>query len=146
MTPAARSRTAGVVRSCTLTAAMLVAASACVSMPPECELEVTATAYNSHRSQTNRQPKITAWGDRLEPGIRAIAVSRDLIRRGLRHKKRVRIDGLPGEYVVLDKMARRWTKRIDIYMGDDLTAAREWGRRRVTIRWVDDRPDEQPCE
>ena len=101
----------------------------------ERSLEVVATAYNSLPGQTNDQPNIAAWGDRLEPGMKAIAVSRDLIPLGLGHRAVVRISGLPGEYVVLDKMAKRWTHKIDIYMGEDVEAARRWGRRKVRIEW-----------
>jgi len=96
---------------------------------------VTATAYNSVRAQTDGNPSIAAWGDRLQPGMRAIAVSHDLIRLGLTRGVYVRIDGLPGEWVVLDRMHSRWRKRIDIYMGVDVRAARRWGRRQVQIRW-----------
>lgn len=100
------------------------------------ELEVTATAYNSLPSQTTAvDPDIAAWGDRLEPGMKALAVSRDLLDLGLTRGTVVRIEGLPGRWRVLDKMNRRWTRRIDIYMGLDVAAAREWGRREVTIRW-----------
>jgi 3D (Asp-Asp-Asp) domain-containing protein len=98
-------------------------------------LEVTATAYNSLKSQGQGDPTIAAWGDVLKPGMKVIAVSRDLIPRGLRHGTVVKIDGLPGSYRVLDKLARRWKKRIDVYMGEDVAAARKWGKRRVTIRW-----------
>jgi len=98
-------------------------------------LVVTATAYNSVPRQTRGNPSIAAWGDRLKPGMKAIAVSRDLLKLGLRHGTRVRIEGLSGEYVVLDKMARRWTRKIDIYMGNDVKAARRWGRRKVRISW-----------
>lgn len=42
-------------------------------------LRVTATAYNSHSSQTDSTPNIAAWGDRLRPGMKAIAISRDLL-------------------------------------------------------------------
>ena len=104
----------------------------------ERSLVVTATAYNSVVEQTNANPTLTAWGDRLRPGMKVIAVSRDLIAMGLTHGRRVRIDGLPGEYVVRDKMAKRWTKKIDLYMGEDVKAARKWGRRPVTIRWAQD--------
>lgn len=105
------------------------------AVPNEQLLEVTATAYNSFKNQTNSQPWIGAWGDRLDPKVQSIAVSRDLIRMGLTRGARVRIDGLAGEFVVLDKMAKRWTHKIDIYMGQDLTAAKQWGRRSVRIRW-----------
>ncbi len=70
--------------------------------------------------------------------MQAIAVSRDLLALGLDAGTRVRIDGLPGQYIVRDKMARRWEKRIDIYMGEDIEAAREWGVREVTIHWRED--------
>ncbi len=98
-------------------------------------LEVTATAYNSLPGQTHGDPTLTAWGDRLEPGMKSIAVSRDLIELGLGHGVEVEIGGLPGVYTVRDKMARRWRRKIDIYMGEDVEAARRWGRRQVEIRW-----------
>jgi 3D (Asp-Asp-Asp) domain-containing protein len=47
----------------------------------------------------------------------------------------VKIEGLPGTYVVLDKMNKRWEKKIDIYMGNDKEAAIQWGKRKVTITW-----------
>jgi len=114
---------------------VLVALSHCVHAD-ERTLVVEASAYNSLQSQTNEQPNLTAWGDRLQPGMKAVAVSRDLIDLGLGHDAVVRIDGLPGEYRVMDKMARRWKKKIDIYMGEDVEAARDWGVREVVIRWT----------
>ena len=101
----------------------------------EQSIVVTATAYNSVPEQTDDQPEVTAWGDRLAPGMKVIAVSRDLILLGLNHRAAVSIEGLPGEYLVLDKMHARWEKRIDIYMGQDIDAARAWGARQVRIRW-----------
>jgi 3D (Asp-Asp-Asp) domain-containing protein len=99
-------------------------------------LKVTATAYNSLPAQTDSTPDIAAWGDRLRPGMKAIAVSRDLLNQyGLSRGDKVRIKGLEGEYVVLDKMNKRWRKKIDIYMGKDRRAAKHWGRRNVTIEW-----------
>lgn len=98
-------------------------------------MEVTATAYNSLAYQTSGNPSIAAWGDTLIPGMKAIAVSRDLIDSGLVHGTKVKIDTLPGLYTVLDKMNRRWTKKIDIYMSDSVQKAREWGKRTVTISW-----------
>ena len=99
-------------------------------------LVVTATAYNSLPGQTSGDPAVAAWGDRLEPGMQVIAVSRDLVEMGLDRGTVVRIDGLPGRYRVLDKTAARWTRRIDIYMGVDREAALAWGKREVRIRWV----------
>jgi 3D (Asp-Asp-Asp) domain-containing protein len=96
---------------------------------------VTATAYNSVEHQTDDTPTLTAWGYELTPGMKVIAVSHDLIKRGLAHGAWVLIEGFPGVFRVLDKMAARWSNRIDIYMGRDITAARKWGRRRVRIWW-----------
>lgn len=104
----------------------------------ERSLVVTASAYNSTPRQTAHDPFVGAWGDRLEPGMRAIAVSRDLVEMGLRRGTRVRIEGLDGEYRVLDKMAKRWRRKIDIYMGVDRKAARKWGVRKVRITWSAD--------
>ena len=99
-------------------------------------LRVTATAYTSHVDQTDSTPNIAAWGDRLKPGMKSIAVSRDLLTvYGLKHRQKVRIKGLDGEFVVLDKMNKRWRKKIDIYMGMNKRNAFKWGRRKVEIQW-----------
>ena len=99
-------------------------------------LRVTATAYTSHVGQTDSTPNVAAWGDRLRPGMKAIAVSRDLLKvYGLKRGQKVRIKGLKGEYIVLDKMNKRWRKKIDIYMGMNKRKAFKWGRRKVDIMW-----------
>jgi len=100
------------------------------------QMTVTATAYTSHVNQTDSTPNIAAWGDRLKPGMKVIAVSRDMLNKyGLKHRSKVRIKGLKGEYLVLDKMNKRWKKKIDIYMGKDLKKAFKWGRRKVELQW-----------
>lgn len=109
---------------------------ACATSPATSSLVVTATAYNSLHGQTNGDPNVAAWGDELEPGMKAIAISKDLLDAGLTRGTKVKIEGLPGEYVVLDRMPSRWEKRIDIYMGDDVRAARHWGVREVRIHWT----------
>ena len=98
-------------------------------------MEVTATAYNSLAYQTSSNPHITAFGDSLKPGLRYIAVSRDLLKKGLSHNALVKVEGLEGVYLVKDKMNRRWRNRIDIYMGTDVKVARAWGRRKVNISY-----------
>lgn len=119
-----------------LLAALALFATACATLgPPGSELVVTATAYNSLPDQTDGHPALAAWGDRLRPGMRAVAVSPDLVARGLERGARVRIEGLRGEYTVLDRMPGRWARRIDIYMGADQRAAQAWGKRRVRIHW-----------
>ena len=99
------------------------------------KLQVTATAYNSLPEQTNADPRVTAWGDNLKPGMKAIAVSRDLIPLGLEHNTKVKIEGLQGTYKVLDKMNARWSKKIDIYMGLNKDKAKAWGSQQVVIYW-----------
>ncbi len=98
-------------------------------------LKVTATAYNSLPAQTQGDPTLTAWGQKLVPGMKAVAVSRDLLSMGLTRGVKVKIKGLSGTYTVMDKLNKRWKRRIDIYMGTDEKAARQWGKREVTIRW-----------
>jgi 3D (Asp-Asp-Asp) domain-containing protein len=95
--------------------------------------EVTVSAYNSVAWQTDGDPNITAWGDTLRPGMKAIAVSRDLLKQGFGHNTMVRIDTFPDTFYVKDKMHRRWKKRIDLYMGNDVQAARDWGRKKLMI-------------
>ncbi|ACS81260.1 3D domain-containing protein [Maridesulfovibrio salexigens] len=113
--------------------AALFLVSGCLGEEKTVTMKVASTAYTSHVSQTSSTPFIGAWGDDLKPGMKAIAVSRDLIPKGLGRNTKVKIEGLSGEYVVKDKMNKRWTDKIDIYMGLDTKAAKEWGKREVTI-------------
>jgi len=100
------------------------------------KLRVTATAYTSHAAQTDSTPFLAAWNNRIRPGMKIIAVSRDMLTRyGMRNGTKVRIAGLPGYYRVRDKMNKRYRKRIDIYMGLDRRKALRWGRRSVVIYW-----------
>ncbi len=98
-------------------------------------LTVTVTAYNSLAYQTSANPNITAWGDSLLPGMKCIAVSRDLISRGLKHKTPVKIEGFDGIFIVNDKMNKRWKNRIDIYMDNDVKKAKKWGKRKLKISY-----------
>ena len=98
------------------------------------KLRVTATAYSSHKGQTDSTPFLAAWNNRIRPGMKIIAVSRDLLTTyGLRNGSKVRIGGLSGLYTVRDKMNKRYKKRIDIYMGTNRRKALRWGRRSVVI-------------
>lgn len=99
-------------------------------------VNVTASAYNSLSSQGKGNPKITAWGDTLKKGMKVIAVSPDLLRKGLNYNTPVRIDGLGGIYFVKDKMHLRWQNKIDIYMGEDVKMAKKWGRKKVRIQYL----------
>ncbi|WP_047415043.1 3D domain-containing protein [Cellulophaga sp. Hel_I_12] len=100
-------------------------------------LQVTVTAYNSLPSQTTAiNPSIAAWGDTLRPGMKVIAVSRDLMRNGLAYNTMVRIDTFPDTFLVKDKMHYRHRNKIDVYMGKDKKMAREWGRKKLTIFYL----------
>jgi len=117
---------------------LLTSCSALQENPQEKQktLLVTATAFNSFPKQGQENSNVGAWGDKITPGMNAVAVSSDLLSLGLTRGTRVRIDGLRDEYVVLDRMPPKWKKRIDIYMGNDVKAARSWGRRDVNIYWT----------
>ncbi|MDO6759526.1 hypothetical protein Q4566_04875 [Tamlana sp. 2_MG-2023] len=97
---------------------------------------VKASAYNSVTNQTNTNPVLTAFGDELQPGQKYIAVSRDLLKNELKYNTLVKIEGLEGNYIVKDKMHSRWKNHIDIYMGLDVEAAIQWGRRTVCIEYA----------
>lgn len=133
------------LQTCVCTAlfgGLVLAVSASEDEPPVQTLEVTSTAYTLREAETKKgNIGLAAWGDQLKPGMKAIAVSRDLIDSGLDHGTKVQIEGLDGTYIVRDKMNKRWEEKIDIFMGRDLEAAREWGNRTVTIRWQAEKDD-----
>ncbi len=107
-------------------------------------LEVTVSAFNSVSWQTDSLHNIAAWGDTLQPGMKCIAVSRDLIARGIGYNTPVKIEGMPGMYLVKDKMHNRWRNKVDIYMGKDVKAAREFGRKKLRIRYPVKKDSTQP--
>lgn len=96
---------------------------------------VKVSAYNSTTAQTDGLPTLAAWSDTLVPGMKAIAVSRDLIALGLDHNTQVKIEGLDGVFLVKDKMARRMRNKIDIYMGNDIEKAKAWGTQKLEIQY-----------
>jgi 3D (Asp-Asp-Asp) domain-containing protein len=96
---------------------------------------VTASAYNSHADQTDGDPTLTASGRRLQPGMRALAVSPDLFVAGIDFGTRVRIEGVDGEWTVLDRMPADRRRAIDLYFGTDEAAALRFGKKRVRIDW-----------
>jgi len=97
--------------------------------------KVKASAYNSTKAQTIGNPSIGAWGDKLEPGMLAIAISRDLIKLGITRHTPFKIEGYPGYYLVKDKMHARHKNKIDLYMGDDIQKAREFGVRTLNVEY-----------
>ena len=95
--------------------------------------EVTISAYNSVSWQTQGDPSLAAWGDTLKPGMKAVAISRDLLALGITHNSKITIESMADTFYVKDKMNRRWRNRIDIYMGKDVKKAREWGVQKLFI-------------
>lgn len=92
------------------------------------------SAYNSVPSQTDSlHPAIAAWGDTLKPGMKAVAVSRDLLKLGLTHNTPVKIKGLQGTYLVKDKMHSRYKNKMDLYMGTNIKKAKHFGNQKRTI-------------
>ncbi|MCF8715489.1 3D domain-containing protein [Joostella atrarenae] len=96
-------------------------------------LDVKASAYNSIQNQTNRNPSIGAWGDTLVPGMKAVAISRDLMKLGITKNTPIKIEGYDGIYLVKDKMNARYHKKIDIYMGLKLQKAKNFGIQHLKI-------------
>lgn len=119
-------------------AALLAMVAGCAEAPPPKPrwktVMVNATAYTSRPEETDDTPYTAAWNNRLKPGMKAIAVSRDLLRMGLEPDAMVRVEGL-GLYRVMDKMNARYKRAIDVYFGNDLDAAQEFGRRELVISW-----------
>ncbi|KAB1071437.1 hypothetical protein F6U93_01250 [Tamlana haliotis] len=106
-------------------------------------LTVKASAYNSVPEQTSPNPHITAFGDSIHPGQQFIAVSRDLLKGELKYNTLVKIEGLEGIYIVKDKMHSRWKNHIDVYMGLDIEAAKQWGRRTVDVLYAVEKEDSE---
>jgi len=106
----------------------------CSRAPEFNTLTVTATAYLARLGKRKR-PTRGAWGDVLDPEAKTVAVSSDLVDMGLTRGARLRIEGLDGEFTVLDTMHPRLEKTIDIFFGHDRKAALQWGRRTLTISW-----------
>ena len=96
---------------------------------------VHATAYNSVPGQTDDDPWVAAWNNRLRPGDKIIAVSRDLEKHGLTNGAKVQIEGLPGTYTVRDRMNKRFKNRIDVWMEKDIKKARKWGKKKLKIKF-----------
>ena len=104
-------------------------------------LEVEVSAYNSlpYQTRPGTRGDITAWGDTLREDIPSVAVSRDLIDSGLVYGARVLIEGFQDTFVVNDKMNRRYSGAIDIYMQADVDRALEFGRQRLVICLLESR-------
>ena len=77
-------------------------------------ISVTITAYTSTKDQCDDTPFITASNIRVRKGI--IALSRDIEKDfGLKFGDKVEIKGL-GIFEFQDRMNKRWTRKVDIFM------------------------------
>ncbi|WP_237058150.1 3D domain-containing protein [Microbulbifer sediminum] len=110
-----------------------VSLNASATVKTEKTMVVDATAYNSVPGQTDDDPWVAAWNNRLRPGQKVIAVSRDLEKHGLTNGAKVKIEGLPGTYTVRDRMNKRFKNRIDVWMEKDIQKARKWGKKKLKI-------------
>ena len=94
---------------------------------------VTVTAYNDVPGQTDQHPHTGAWENHLGPNT--VAVSPDLVARGLDDGTEVAIAGYHHDFVVRDKTADDVHNTIDIYMGKDVDKAQKFGKKRLRIWW-----------
>ena len=95
--------------------------------------EVAVSAYPSTRDQTDDTPWQTADGSNVMVG--QIAVSRDLINKGVKFGSVVYLEGL-GVFRVTDVMAPRWKNKVDIWCADR-TACKVFGNRNhITMIWM----------
>ncbi|RJS93246.1 3D domain-containing protein [Salinisphaera sp. Q1T1-3] len=102
---------------------------------PWSRMEVRASSYTLDPRETRAAgDQIGAFGHKLSPDQKIIAVSRDLFRAGLIDGTEVRIEGLDGVYTVRDKMHRRWREKIDILFAKRARALK-WGIQTVTIHY-----------
>jgi len=104
--------------------------------------KVSVTAYNSlpYQTRPGTAGNIAAWGDTLKPGMKAIAISRDLLDSGLVENARVLVEGFEGDtFLVKDKMHFRHRRKIDIYMGEDVNEAKEFGFQKRWICLIEDK-------
>jgi len=88
---------------------------------------VTATIYHAVPAQTDSTPFVTASNSKIDPenpqGHRWIAVSRDLEELGFTFGVKVCVEGtgvFDGEWTVQDRMNKRWTKRIDFLVNEEI--------------------------
>ncbi len=89
-------------------------------------LPVVVTAYSSDVDQTDDTPFITASGERVRDGI----VAANFLPMGTK----IKIPKLFGEkiFVVKDRMAKRFTDRVDVWF-NDRSSAIKFGLRKAEI-------------
>jgi hypothetical protein len=96
---------------------------------------LTVAAFSIALRGPGEDPVRGKWGDELKPGIKAVAVSPDLVARGLSQGTRVRIEGLPSAYRVRDQLPDGTRERIEIFMGTDAASVARFGEQRMRVWW-----------
>jgi 3D (Asp-Asp-Asp) domain-containing protein len=117
---------------------ILVLAMNLISLSCNGQIMVTATVYNAVPDQTDSDPLITASLKQIDPNNpqRWIAVSRDLEELGITLGSKVCIDNageMNGEWVVEDRMNRRWRRRIDFLVHDSIRLGK-WTNVKIRIK------------
>lgn len=101
------------------------------------KIKVIATVYNPTKGQCDNSPLITADNSEINlkklknRKIKWIAVSRDLLERGLlSYGDKVRIKSndpkINGTYEVHDTMHKRWRNRVDLLMHEENSTTGKW--------------------
>lgn len=111
---------------------------ALVSLSCRGQIMVTATIYNALPEQTDSDPLITASLKQIDPNNpqRWIAVSRDLEELGITLGSKVCIDNageMNGEWVVEDRMNKRWRRRIDFLVHDSIRLGK-WTNVKIRLK------------
>lgn len=109
-----------------------------ISLSCNGQILVTATVYNAVPEQTDSDPLITASLKEIDPDNpqRWIAVSRDLEELGVTLGSKVCIDNageMNGEWVVEDRMNKRWRRRIDFLVHDSIRLGK-WNNVKIILK------------
>ncbi len=99
-----------------------------IGIDRELSFSVDVTAYSSTYDQCDRDPFITASNTQVRVGI--VALSRDLLQRynpdaPFTWGDHVYLEGI-GEFIVEDSMNARFSRRVDIWFPERVTA-KNWG-------------------
>ncbi|NLY41735.1 MAG: hypothetical protein GX055_08970 [Desulfovibrionales bacterium] len=91
--------------------------------------DLTITAYSPTVRECGPDPHTTASMRTVRPGF--VAVSRDLFEQGWKFGKKVYVKG-HGIFEIADLMAKRHTKRLDIFIPNTEEAIR-FGKKQTTV-------------
>lgn len=87
------------------------------------------SAYNSVPEQTDSTPCDGAYGNVCNYDGCVVATN------AFPKKSILLIDGV-GECIVLDRMNKRYPNRVDIFMGNDVNRARQFGVQKLMVRLI----------